>query len=71
MRVSTRPKLSMSSPSMLKIHPSVALLIGTLKGALVSITSIQLIRPSVALIAISLTRLFPNSYCTSQVILIF
>ena len=69
-RVSIGPKLSTGSPSTLKIHPKVALPTGMLKGALVSITSIPLIRPSVALIAIALTQLFPNNCCTSQVTLI-
>jgi hypothetical protein len=66
-RVSIGPKLSTSSPSTLKIHPRVDLPIRTLREAPVSITSIPVIRPSVALIAITLMRLFPNNCCTSQV----
>ena len=69
-RVSTGPKLSIGSPSTLKIRPRVAPPTGTLRGVPVSITSIPLIRPSVALIATALTRLFPNNCCTSQVTLI-
>ena len=70
MRVSTGPKLSTGSPSTLKIRPSVAPPTGTLRGAPVSITSIPLVRPSVALMATARTRLFPNNCCTSQVTLI-
>ena len=70
MRVSTGPKLSTGSPSTLKIRPRVAPPTGTLSGAPVSLTSIPLVKPSVALIATALTRLFPNNCCTSQVTLI-
>jgi len=69
-RVSTGPKLSTVSPSTLKIRPRVAPPTGTLKGAPVSITSIPHVRPSVAFIATTLTRLFPDNCYTSQVTLI-
>ncbi|KVI09203.1 hypothetical protein Ccrd_012374 [Cynara cardunculus var. scolymus] len=67
MLVSAGPKLSTGSPSTLKIRLSRSTA-QTPSRAFVSIMSIPLVRPSV--IATTLTQLFPNDCCASQVTVI-
>lgn len=55
------PNLSTISPSKLKIR---------IRKPLVSITSISHVKPSIKLITINLTQLFPNNCLTSQSCLI-